>query len=566
MAREEQLVFAPLTRVSTEAQAKQGESLNTPRKQLEAAINSLGGKVYQWYAGQEHATPDQERRILEHLMKDAAQRKFDAVMVADISRWSRDNGKSKEYVRTLKDNGTRFFVGTRELSLYDPAQAFMLGISVEVAEFFAGEQAYKSIVNRIERAKKGRPSCGKRPYGRMFNKKTGKWEVDEEAKQKIEEIARLYLDEDIQFSELGKRYDMNPTNINKLLKKRCGDKWLQRFQNKSCGIDETVVIDIPRLLPEEVIQKIRGKCEARRTWDHATQKYPYLFSRIIFDKDTGYALTGTPNGGGKRYYRPYRGQGYLYMLNADRIEKAVLDNLFEALSSNRAILRAVFDGREIDKVQEELKDKKSLLERELKKVEKEGANIMKAIAALDEDEVDNFLANLKAEIKDLEERRTSLKYRIDGIDDRLSSLPTKQEILTRREWMHQQLMMRVYESYFGSGHMLADLSFEDKKKLLKLVFGGKDENGMRYGIYVKCLGGKPKRYGFEAYGRLGNLDGWIQGNGKTSSYADAEMYVGSDNELAENIAQLVKNNDPQGVIKEYMRCEYDAYHRVRLHQ
>ena len=74
------------------------------------------------------------------------------------------------------------------------------------------------------------------------------------------------------------------------------------------------------------------------------------------------ALTGTP-ARGKRFYRPYRGKGYLYTISADLIEKAVTDSLFEALSCNRAIGRAVFDGREIDKVAEELKDKKSGCER-----------------------------------------------------------------------------------------------------------------------------------------------------------------------------------------------------------
>jgi DNA invertase Pin-like site-specific DNA recombinase len=166
--------FAPLIRVSTERQEKQGESLKTQRKQLESAIASLGGDIYRWYAGQEHATPDQERRILEELMRDVVDKRFDAVMVADFSRWSRDNGKSKEYTRILKDKGIRFFVGSREIDLFDPSQAFMLGMSVEVAEFFAREQAYKSIINRIERAKGGYlSSSGRVPYGRVFNRVMG---------------------------------------------------------------------------------------------------------------------------------------------------------------------------------------------------------------------------------------------------------------------------------------------------------------------------------------------------------------------------------------------------------
>jgi DNA invertase Pin-like site-specific DNA recombinase len=98
MTAERKMLFAPLVRVSMESQERQGESLRTQRADLEADIRSLGGKVYKWYAGQEHATPDYERRILEEFMTDARARKFDAVIVWHVNRWSRDNDKSSTYL------------------------------------------------------------------------------------------------------------------------------------------------------------------------------------------------------------------------------------------------------------------------------------------------------------------------------------------------------------------------------------------------------------------------------------------------------------------------------------
>jgi hypothetical protein len=49
------LVFAPLVRVSTEVQARMGESLSTQRKQLEFAIKTLNGVIYKWYSGPEQS-------------------------------------------------------------------------------------------------------------------------------------------------------------------------------------------------------------------------------------------------------------------------------------------------------------------------------------------------------------------------------------------------------------------------------------------------------------------------------------------------------------------------------
>jgi hypothetical protein len=301
--------------------------------------------------------------------------------------------------------------------------------------------------------------------------------------------------------------------------------------------------------------KIRAKSEARRKWDHASQKYNYLFSRIIFDKGTDYALTGYSTRG-RRFYRPYSGKGHLYTIKADLIEKAVTDGLFEALSSNRAIMRAVFDNRKIDKVAEELKARKSQCESEAKALEKKLARIKKAIITLDEENVGDFVLGLKMEIKEIEDRRAALKLQIQGIENRLSSIPTEQEVINHREWMHRQLMRKVAESHFTSGHTLEELPFEDKRKLLKLIFGGRDEDGARYGIIVNCLGGKPKRFKFEAYGRLGNLDGWIEpGNGKITAFADTKIYTHNNPEVVESIAGIFPINNSRENVKERLRGE-----------
>ena len=75
----------------------------------------MGGRIPEscWkYSGQEHATPDQERAKMDMLLLDSGKDIFDAVIVADTSRWSRDNLKSKQGLKVLKANGIRFFVLT----------------------------------------------------------------------------------------------------------------------------------------------------------------------------------------------------------------------------------------------------------------------------------------------------------------------------------------------------------------------------------------------------------------------------------------------------------------------
>jgi DNA invertase Pin-like site-specific DNA recombinase len=527
---DKQIRFAPLIRVSTERQEKQGESLKTQRKQLEGAIASLNGVIYRWYAGQEHATPDQERRILEGLMRDALDKRFDAIMVADLSRWSRDNGKSKEYTKILKDKGIRFFVGLREIDLFDPSQAFILGMSVEVAEFFATGQAYSSIQNRINRAKEGfLSSSGRFPYGRIFNKQTKEWAIDEEKQKKVEEAARLYLDEDIPFKALGKRFGINHAYLWEVLTKRCGDTWEQRFRDERFNIDEVVPMKIPRLLPEKTIQRIKEKCEARKVWDkRSPRKNQYLFAHIVYDQESGYTLTGLTNRQGQQHYRPFEKIKKRYMVNAKILETAVLEAFFEALSFNDVFRRAVFNGSPLNEVAEELVRRKRDYEEELRKLERKFANVANVITEFDSEDMSGFLPTLRDKIRPLEERRSNLKFAVQSIDNQLRALPTYQEIEDERDWMSrslEQFWKANQYSHTSGGMRLYQLPFDDKLKLVRLVFGGKDPDGKRYGIYITPLGGNPKSYSFTAYGRLGNINGgWTAGEPE-SCWSDGGMDI-----------------------------------------
>ena len=251
------LLFAPLIRVSTDKQAKQGESLRTQKEQLSIAIKSLNGKIYRWYEGQEHATPDYERKILDQLMQDAKEKKFDAIIVADLSRWSRDNAQNKQHIKILMESGIRFFDGTTEMDLFNPTHNFMLGMGVEIQEFFAKQQRFKSAINRIKRAKEGRPSCGKKPFGRIWDKETQTWKVDREKQRIIQEVARLYLEEDYSWKQLGERFGMNGPNLHKIVCYRSGDKWSIHFKEKDFNLDETHILTIPPLLSEDTIIAIK---------------------------------------------------------------------------------------------------------------------------------------------------------------------------------------------------------------------------------------------------------------------------------------------------------------------
>ena len=94
------LRFAPIVRVSTEKQKKKGESLRTQETQIRQYIAMLekaipGGACipeYCWqYKGQEHATPNQERVLLDRLLKDSSKDIFDVVICCHESLGFRED-------------------------------------------------------------------------------------------------------------------------------------------------------------------------------------------------------------------------------------------------------------------------------------------------------------------------------------------------------------------------------------------------------------------------------------------------------------------------------------------
>lgn len=479
------LRFAPLIRVSTETQERQGESLRTQRNQILQYVKSLGGVIPEscWiYSGQEHATPGQERQNLDKLLSDAGKNMFDAVIVCDASRWSRDNRKSKEGLEVLRQHGIRFFVGSMEYALHLPEHALFLGMATEINEFHARQQTMKSLQNRIERSRRGIPSCGKLPYGRTFDKKTQTWGLDEEKVKQIRWAARQYLSGKSGIPEIAKALGMNITNLWKILNHRCGDTWEQNFRSKELNIDETVTLTIPRILPQKTIDAIHSQAAANKTYNHGEVKNNYLLTRTVFCAQCGFAMFGQTNHGSRRYYRHARGRTTpcdpSLWIPAEELEQAVVVHLFamfgDQAAMERAITRAIPDHSKLAALREE----KDALQAKIDQARREKQNIVRHIAkgTLSDEEAAQALAEAR-------EREDLLTAQVNRITPQLENIPDEQQIRRR-----VSLIRNVLRDVYSDGSHLLKMSYEEKRELVKRAFGGRDAEGRRLGVYVNKVG------------------------------------------------------------------------------
>lgn len=505
------LRFAALIRVSTEKQERQGESLRTQRKQIEQAVAQLGGEVVRWYGGQEHATAGWERAELERLLIDAETKRktFAAVMVANADRWSRDNVQNEIGLNRLKDAGVRFFVLQQEHDLYTPEARLYLAMTATIGEYQARNQNKKSIESRIERAKRGRPSCGKRPFGRIWDKERECWQVDPAKKALIADVAERYLAGE-SLSALAKEHGINHSHLCKVLRERCGDTWSVKFEPKGLNICETVELKVPRLLPEKTIRAVRQRLTANRTYAHKPPKpkYEYLLSGHVFCAECGYAMFGQMNHGNRRYYRHAHSERTRACsinprpwVRADALEQTIVSHLFNTLGNPAAIERAVKAA-----IPEDGKAR-----RRAERIKKEIAKIERArnrvLGLIEKDLITDEQAEQK--VRELKDREAKYQQELDQLAATLANVPDEDGLKYYVERIGDGIMLldQYGNRYAGGNDVQSFLAMngKDRRKLIETAFAAPTPGGAPAGVYLTPAGGKrhgSKRFNYDLKGQL----------------------------------------------------------------
>jgi DNA invertase Pin-like site-specific DNA recombinase len=494
-----------LIRVSTERQAKRGQSLITQRDGNARDVERLGGRIVAHYGGQEHATPGHERQELDRLIGDASQGIFDAVIVAYVDRWSRDNRKSKQGTDAFLAAGVRFFVGTMELDLTNPAHLFILGINAEVGEFVANQQVKKSMDSKVSRAKGGLPACGRLPYGRTYSKEVG-WGLDADKHALIKDVARRYLSGE-KLPEIADSIGWFPSHLYEILNKRAGSVWVQEFRSKKLGIVERVETAVPPLLDDATIRAIKDRARANTSVFRGPVRHRHLLSHVLICGSCGSSLFGNRNTSGVRVYRHYprrklaewrRSCGEVGMnLKADALEESVMKSLFSLFGNasrvRQSIEDAIPDKEKLDATRRELER----LVGDQRQLEVKKGRVVRAIAlGLIKDE------EAARDMEDLRRQGDAVADRINKLKALLANTPTRDQIeataikivnhFGRRHVDNKKLIEdRIREDQIRFD--FDGMSWEERKALLGMVFHGTTPEGTRLGIYVSRAVGQVRK-------------------------------------------------------------------------
>jgi site-specific DNA recombinase len=475
------LRFAPIIRVSTEQQTDaRNESLRVQRTQINHYVTALHGLIpeecEQKYSGQEHATPEFERAMLDQLLVDATRNIFDAVIVTDIDRWSRDNLKSKTALKIFRENHIRFFLGMMEMNLFNPIHSGIVGQQVENAEMQALLMAQKSINSRIARCQRGVPAVGYLPYGRTYDRKTDQWGIDATKQRLMEQVAERYLSGE-GFTSIARTIQMNPSHLHRILTQRSGTEWTIRLRNKRLNIDETIPMQVPRLLPQQTIDAIHERTRINITYERGHRKHKYLLPGMIFCSKCGRVMAGYTNSYGKSYYRHARSLSKCFHnhVTAQELENSLLVLLVRTFGDPERIARALQLAVPDMAKRQALEDEQQQYEKELKRIVVEKDRIVEGYSKELYTE-----AEAKKNMDKLREQENSINVRLVTIEAQLADIPDPEQIKKSSQWAGKI----VTAATRNNPSVIFKRSFEWKRKLVERAFSGVNPTGQRLGVYI----------------------------------------------------------------------------------
>jgi len=502
--------FAVLTRVSTERQAERGHSLQAQMAQIERAVGMLGGTIVARYGNTaEHATRGFERKEFDRLLADVSKGGFDAVMVTDPSRWSRDNRRSKDGLDLLKKYRVRFFALTQEHDLFSPESNLALGILTEANGYYVERQLRSAAAGRIAGAKKGRAVVGGRlPWGRRFDRTSGEWSVNVECQQLAERMYDMYVHEHRSFRSIGEALldpdtmvSMDENTVRRRLAS-AGSKWTQTINLD--GRREEIECEIPPLLDADKVSQITRLADERRLVRNQP-KYP--LSNLVRCKQCGSVLSHHDVRSGNHTLPQYRHDirvahtpACTMFVYREPLEKDIFSRLGGILRNEESLRAAVLAGiANADSGRDETEKELAREVKELTRLKTASRNLLATIEASADAPVEYYerVNALGKQIKDCEARRSQLEAKL-----KLIELPQDIGVRVRAE-LDQLIGL--------NGHVVQHWPTEAKRKLVEFFFGGQSlrAKNTNVGILVEMrvdpdLG---KYWVWEAQGLFGVIGG-----------------------------------------------------------
>lgn len=201
-------------RVSTQDQALHGISLKAQEEALKNYAKSQGYKIYKIYkdAGISAKTIN-NRPSMVKMLKDAELRKFQAIFIYKLDRFSRSLMDLITTIEKLKEWGIDFVSLQDKIETTSATGKLMFHIVSAFAEFERNVTAERTRFSMKKVFNDGN-LVTKPPMGyKVKNKKL----IPDKNSYIVQEIYQTFLNQDISLTKLSKKYDLSVNGLKKVL-------------------------------------------------------------------------------------------------------------------------------------------------------------------------------------------------------------------------------------------------------------------------------------------------------------------------------------------------------------
>lgn len=466
---------AGLLRISTEKTDFQGkksdleETLRNHEEKMVAYIENQGWEYKLFKEVLSGGTLYEKREDLVELMDTLEE--YDAIVVIELQRLSRQGEVSQRIKTKVIANGTLIITLT-PMQVLDIARNTMDGLVYDfgsaVAEYERRVASSRVKQNKMSMARQGLNSSGSVPFGYKRNPSTKKLEIVEDQAQVVKMIFNWYFDGigfkriADQLNEMGIKNNKNnkwiPNSIKTLISRPTYKGTLiarnYEMEKGKRVVTETVTVhnNHPAIISPEIFERAQNLRETKRkraetvsskgqatAHDWNAKKHVSILDGLVWCGCCGRKSTIK--------FMHQKGRNPNFYIRKCSKENANGDICTNSGSSIKPIEHAVFqdilkeqirleenlnkfENNDFTDRNQELKDQKEILEKQLKKalVEMEiitddikEYKVEKKMTGVEDKDQEESLEKQK---KDNQEKRMNLRKQLDEIDEKLASIPT----------------------------------------------------------------------------------------------------------------------------------------------
>jgi site-specific DNA recombinase len=236
-------------RVSTEDQAKFGISLSAQEEALKNYSRALGYDIFKIYKDEGKSGKDMEHRPeMQNMLADAEVRKFQAIFIYKLDRFSRSLMDLVTTIEKLKDWGIDFVSLQDKIETTSASGKLMFHIISAFAEFERNVTSERTKFTMHKKFRDGK-LITRAPLGyKIINKEL----VPADNSYIVQEIFQTFLNQDISLTQLAKKYNLSVNGLKKVLSN-------ETYLGKVKFSGQVVQGKHPPLISQELFEKVREK-------------------------------------------------------------------------------------------------------------------------------------------------------------------------------------------------------------------------------------------------------------------------------------------------------------------